>query len=434
MYQTQLEIFQTAYKNLELTPLITKEKSDKFAVPCNPDIIEELEQLIEDASPNNYKIIFSGHRGCGKSTLLAELKRRLEDRFFVVFFSISDMIEMSDVNHVNILFAMAISLMEEAENKHIEIKDSIKDKFYNWFAQKTRTEINEFKAELETGFNFTNLLAWIKGVLRTNSTIRDEIKNEYERKISDLVARINEIAIVIESVSQRKILVIIDDLDKLDLAKVNDIFAGNIKALFSPQFRTLMTIPIAALREVSLRGILVAETNNQLVSMPVYKLLPQRENRQENNTPNQENLQVLTKILQKRIPLNLIESAIITEIVIYSGGVLRELMRIANECCRICLRLIRRQSNDDARTFIINREIFKQAINKLRLDFETPIGQADYIILQSIYDNYQPPDPKEDKFLDLLHSLYILEYRNGKIWYDLHPIVEKLMLNRANQE
>ena len=69
---------------------------------------------------------------------------------------------------------------------------------------------------------------------------------------------------------------IIDDLDKLDLALINDIFLGHIKALLSPSFRLLMTIPIAALREINLVAVLVSETNNQIIRMPVYKLLPKK--------------------------------------------------------------------------------------------------------------------------------------------------------------
>ncbi len=55
------------------------------------------EQLVEDSPSEDGKIILAGHRGCGKSTLLYEFKRKLDDRYFVVFFSISDTIEMSDV-------------------------------------------------------------------------------------------------------------------------------------------------------------------------------------------------------------------------------------------------------------------------------------------------------------------------------------------------
>jgi hypothetical protein len=32
-------------------------------------------------------------------------------------------------------------------------------------------------------------------------------------------------------------------------------------------------------------------------------------------------------------------------------------------------------------------------------------------------------DPKQPKFLDLLHGLYVLKYRNYEPWYDVHPVV-----------
>jgi DNA replication protein DnaC len=60
--------------------------------------LEALVQLVEDHAAQEAKIIFSGHRGCGKSTLLAKFGREARGRYFVTFFSISDLIEMSDVN------------------------------------------------------------------------------------------------------------------------------------------------------------------------------------------------------------------------------------------------------------------------------------------------------------------------------------------------
>lgn len=114
-----LKVFQEAYRNLELLPLLDQKDLDRFRVDFGDEIIEELEQLVEDSPSGDGKVIFTGHRGCGKSTLLAEFGRRLADRYFVVFFSISDTIEMSDINHINILFAIAVKLMDEAEKQQV---------------------------------------------------------------------------------------------------------------------------------------------------------------------------------------------------------------------------------------------------------------------------------------------------------------------------
>ncbi len=422
-----LESFRSAYRNLELLPLLTEKELNQFRVEYGGETLEELEQLIEDSPSGDSKIIFAGHRGCGKSTLLAQLSRQLYDRYFVVFFSITDLIEMSDVNHINILFAIAVRLMEEAEKQNVKIKESTQEQLYKWFASRTRIETEQVSAGVGAGFNLFKI---ITGKLKADATVRQEIKQEFLPKISDLIAQINIIAAVIQGEVKREILVIIDDLDKLDLALVQEVYQKHIKALFQPNFRIILTIPISALREVGLAATLITETNDQIVKMAVSKLFSQGERRQPDAVPKPEPVAILNQIITKRIPTELIEPETKEKIIIYSGGVLRELIRITNECCRICLRLIRRNPEDLA--IKINSEVLQQAITKLSLDFDMRIGTDDYEILETTYQEFRPKDPKEQRFLDLLHGLYVLEYRNAQLWYDIHPIVTELLQQRGH--
>ena len=164
--------------------------------------------------------------------------------------------------------------------------------------------------------------------------------------------------------------------------------------------------------------------------MHVSKLFGKGERRQPNAVPKPEEKARLCEILNKLLPSKLIEPQTAEQIIIYSGGVLRELIRIANECCRICLRLVRRYPDRD--DIKINDAILKEALNKLRIDFDTRIGTADYEILEITYKESKPTDPKEQRFLDLLHGLYILEYRDTELWYDIHPIVTELLQEQGH--
>ncbi len=416
-----LKSFQEAYRNLELLPLVEEKDLQQFRVDYGEETIEELEQLTEDSPNSDGKIVFSGHRGCGKSTLLAEFSKRLRDRYFVVLFSIAETIEMSDVNHINILFSIGVNLMLEAEARQVEIPQSTKDTLNRWFAKHTRTEAAGIQTETEAK---GSIFKSITTKLKVDSTIRYEIKQEFERKISDLVAQLNIIAAAIQYSVNQEILVIIDDLDKLDLAVVNTIYKDNIKALCLPGFRIIYTIPIAAMRETVLRTIIVTETNDLIVVMPVLKLFTKGQSRIANTQPRAETSGILCEILKKRIASELIIEKTAENIVLNSGGVLRELIRVANECCRICLRLIRRKAGNKV---VIDDAILETAINNIRNDFALPLGKSDYEILKTTYDNFKPEDPKQQEFLDLLHGLYVLEYRNRQNWYDVHPIVVELL-------
>ncbi|MEH2072437.1 MAG: ATP-binding protein [Nostoc sp.] len=409
--------FQSAYSNLELFPLMEQNEMEKFRVEYGDDLIADLNQLVEDSPNGDSKIVFTGHRGCGKSTLLAEFSRQIQNKYFVVLFSIADKIEMSAVNHINILFAIAVNLMSEAEARRVDIPQTTKEALYKWFATRTRTEEYNWHAEAEIGFN---LLKLISSKLKADATVRDEIKQEFERQISDLVARINEIAALIQVATKQDILVIIDDLDKLDLSRVNEIYKDNIKALCQPNFRIIYTIPIAVLRETFISTIIATETNDQIVAMPVLKIFEKGKNRFPNTQPRLEATKILGEVLCKRISVELILPQTAEKIVIYSGGVLRELIRISKECCRICLRMIRRNPTAEV---IINDAILTQAINKIRNDFSIRLGKVDIDILQTVYEQFMPNDPKQAEFLDLLHGLYVLEYRTEETWYDVHPII-----------
>lgn len=416
----RLAQFRDAYRNLDLLPLIEPLDLERFWVPYGEASIAELQQLVEDDYTRSGKTIFSGHRGCGKSTLLSEFGRRCrEGNFFVVFFSIADLFESSDVTHTNILYSIAVNLVAEATQNEVTLPKSLTEPLFKWSAKRTRTETDTpVSAELSGGFDFK----FIKGILKTESTVRDEIRQEFEPRISDLVNRLNLLVAQIQSLTKKEVVVMIDDLDKLDLGDVDKIFKNHIKALFQPAFRIIYTIPIASLRDAVLQSTLVSESNAQIVTMPVSKLFAKGDRRLPDVQPIDQMMQPLCEILQKRISAELLPPEIATQITLYSGGVLRELVRLVNICCRTCLRQIR-QGQDS----VIDAAVLQQAVKEIRLDFETTLSKADYETLQITYEQFTPDDPKAQDFLDLLHGLYVLEYRNDQVWYDLHPIVIDLI-------
>ena len=411
-------------RNLEVFPLLEAEEIEKFRVTYGQRTLARLQDEILAAGDGG-KLIFTGHRGCGKSTLLAQLPRLLrEDDLFVAFFSIADMVEMSDVNHVNILYSIALKLLSQATKQRIPIAEGTKDALLNWFKQtKSRTYSEQLSQAMSAG---VNIFDFFTGKLQKEGVFREEIKETYERSVSDLSRQIELIAAAIFSATKRKVVVIIDDLDKLDLPVVKAIFQDNVNALFSPSIRVVFTIPISVIREPQIYGVLATRCN--VILLPVMKFFPKEMAHEGNSTPIESNVTMLEAVLKKRIPEHLIEPQIIREIVLLSGGVLRELVRLCRECCRECLLTLRLEP--DTADVKITDAILTEAVKSLRNQYARPIGTNRYTLLQTTYKNFTPPNVESDEFLELLHGLYVLEYENDDLWYDLHPLVADILRRR----
>ncbi len=442
--QTRLEIFREAGQNLRLVPLLTQEDLARLGVAYQTELIDELQQAIEYSSAPDNKLIFTGHTGCGKSTLLSELGFRLTNsgRYFVVRYSISNTIERSAVDHVNILFSMALQLVEEAEKRSIRLQPGIKQEFYHWLGKHTQTESQAVEKEIELNAEATvkggiplllEFIAKVKSKLKISSVIRQEISVEFARRTADLVIQIDRLQSYIESATGRKILVIIDDLDKLDLSVTETIFSKNIQSLIDPSLAIIYTLPISTLREVSVKSSINSYIN-QIHTMRVTKFFSKADVRNPSRIPDSDCINLFDKILDLRLPPSSIDPTVKQEMILLSGGVLRELIRIADRCSTKVMLELRRQIKQQQFNLPevkIDRAIFDEVITDLRIERAEVLGQIDFEMLKSIYQEFEPQDAENQRFLDLLHGLYILEYRNAELWYDLNPIVRDLLVQKG---
>ncbi|MEM1241595.1 MAG: P-loop NTPase fold protein [Cyanobacteria bacterium P01_H01_bin.26] len=413
--------FTAAYRNLGLFPLLKAEEIEHFRVRYGRRTLAKLKQEIV-ASEADGKVIFTGHRGCGKSTLLNELAGLMrQQNHFVVFFSIADMVEMSDVNHVNILYSIALQLLSKATKLQVAIPAATKKTLLTWFTEtKSKTYTDQLKQEFSLG---VDLFEWITGKLQKEDTFREEIKVTYERRVSELSKMIDRIAGAIQAATKKEVLVIIDDLDKLDLSLVNAIYQDNINALFSPNIRIVYTIPISVVRDTKLLTTL--ESFCKVILLSVLKFYPREQAHVTGAAPLEENMEIFLAVLRRRIDDSLITPEVRRQIVLSSGGILRELIRLGQECCRECM--LELELEPDRADLTIDSAILKEAKKNLRNQFARSLGSQLYELLVQIYQEFAPPDARSPAFLELLHGLYVLEYENDDLWYDLHPLITELL-------
>ncbi len=422
MSETLLEKFQQAYKDLDLFPLIEPEQIEKFRVDYGRSVRIRLRREIEASAPNG-KFVFAGHRGCGKSTLLKQVAVDMQQKHAVIFFSIADQIEMSAVTHTNILYAIAIQLLSYASKQKIAISEDIRETLLGWNTT-VRKQVSSEGAKGGISLN-TKALQIVDLSLKQEKSFRDELEKTFSKKISDLVQKCDRIAAAIQTAKKQPVLVIIDDLDKLDLPLAEAIFRNNIKSLFFPGFRIVFTVPVAAVRETKVVSALQSEGIVRPRLFPVAKFFGKENRHTLGAEPDAKFLNTFVELLNKRIPEGLLEPEIARQIVLMSGGVVREIVRLARECCLECMVQIDIEPDDDDVT--INQEVLTIALRNLRNDFDRQIGSDLYNLMVTVYKTAETPDARGEEFMRLLHGLMVLEYENDSIWYDVHPIVVELL-------
>ena len=91
---------------------------------------------------------------------------------------------------------------------------------------------------------------------------------------------------------------------------------------------------------------------------------------------------------------------------------------------------IRRQTLNQPEV-IVNQHILTEVVTELQIEYAEVMGKVDFDALKLIYETFKPQDTEDQRFLDLLHGLYVLEYRNALLWYDLNPIVHDLLVQEG---
>lgn len=423
MNADRLAVFQKAYQDLDLFPLVEPEDIEKFRVDYGREVLARLRQEV-NASTKAQKFVFAGHRGCGKSTLLKRFTIEMQPQHFAVFFSIAELIEPSAVTHRNILYAIALRLLSRATKQKIPVADDIKQTLMDWMIT-TQKSVTEKSTKSEMGLGIDQLLAMATLKLQKEQSFREEIERVYEKRVEDLVGKVDRLAAAIEATTKKPVLVVIDDLDKLDLSLVESIYLNNIKALFSPRFRIVFTIPVSAIQEPKVMGALTSEGIVRPSLFPVAKLYSKQDSHNPQAEPISKNLNVFLAVLAKRIPAEYIAPETAHQMVLKSGGVMRELVRIGRECCTECM--VQMELEPERSDLVINDEILTIALRNLRNDFARQIGTNLFPVLVQVYQTLNNKDTDSDAFVKLLHGLMILEYQNDDLWYDVHPIVVDLL-------
>ena len=357
------------------------------------------------------KYFFSGHRGCGKSTELNRLAADgdINEKFFVVKYSVKEVCDVNNLNYVDVLFSIGAQLYLQYIDSGKELKPELIKQLEGWkhSIEKISEEETSIAATVEGGLRtfFLSVLARI----RSEDTTRKTIKEIIEPRLSDLIDKINLIIANIESNEKKKVLVLIDDLDKPRLEQAKEILYNSQTAITQPICHIVYTVPISIFFAQEFTAI-----RDSKFFLPNVKL----HFKNDRSTKDEEGYGLMGQFIFNRMKANLIQPDALDLAITMGAGVFRETERI--------IQISADSAIENDRDQIIKEDV-KRAEREIRSDFKRILKTQDYITLEEICQNNEIHGI--EKIEDLLHNLSVLEYMNDETWCDIHPTLVELVEN-----
>lgn len=397
-------------------------------------------RLFEKNPGGSYKFLFVGYKGCGKSTELNRLQKELQDDFIVLNFSVRQELDILNINYIELFIVLMKRLFQFVHDEEkIEVPRQYIENITHWVKSKEIVEINDkylgigidTGAEAKSGIPFfANFFAKFTASAKASSSLKETLRQTVEPKLSELILNcnllINEIKLQIEKIGKKGLIVIVEDMDKIDLSKGEDIFYIHSAQLTQLNCHTIFTFPIAL--KYYIRFTAIKNNYTDSFDLPMIRV------KNRDGSLFKEGRDLMKKIVEQRMDCDLFEDAgIIDKMIDYSGGCLFDLFRMIRDAADSALDFGRKK---------ITGEDFHVAYLYLKSDYENTIAEneAEEIPVDDYYNVLVEcaTDPKKKprqskELLDLRNNLTVLGY-NGENWCDVHPVVRDILKERGKLE
>lgn len=364
------------------------------------------------------KVLFMGHKGCGKSTEIQNISQQLQDEYCIVNFSIANEIELQGIDYVDVIFIIMEQLLSFVDdNAALELKPDILNKMYDYWTQRRITELVHFEGKemgVEAGAKLSvlrTISAACKGILKAGDESKITIRKEIEPRLSILIGMMNDMVSDINhqlmQSCHKELLVIIEDMDKLDMEEARHLFVLHRRPLVSLKMKMIISFPIHMVYTADFR--LLQDDFDKCVLYSMIKVNNSDHSRYE------PGIAVMKEIVERRMNLDLIEEDTLDYFVLKSGGAIRDLFYMLSEAALDELGMEERQPK-------ITREIAENVVMRLKSEYERNItSEEQYNKLIEIYKDPHPTNT-DAELSKLLQTLSVIEY-NGERWCGVHPVL-----------
>lgn len=372
-------------------------------------------------------VLFFGHVGCGKSTELARFSRTLHhpDRYWVVNVNLLTLLDPSNINYSDVWLAVAQQLVEQLNRDHIAIDPVILNRLQNWFSQQVLTNvlIKDFSSEIQAGIEVGSgmpylgkMFAKFTAAIKTGSTHRDEIRTVVRNTYGEFISALNQLFAaavdgVVAAAKGKQLLVVIDGPDRFRGDDWRKFFIDEGNQLTQANCIAVYTAPMA----LKASGARLDLFDTQV--LPMVKL-------RDFATMDKRSVayDAMHQVVLKRAHYSLFaDIAVVDTLIDYSGGHLRDALRLLSYACV------------EADATPLTAADIDAAARRMAGDYRDQLDEGSpYALLAKIAAN---PDNEggSELITKLVEGGALLEYNSGS-WRQPHPVIRLLLgYQRAEQ-
>ncbi len=397
------------------------EPDDPCYVPLyqgvDDDPVELLARGIE-WTPGQSVQLLSGFKGTGKSTELRRLRRRLrQSGYLVVLCDMEDFINLSTpIDVSDFLMALMGAFSEALEADALLGSDPSRESWWERLGSfLTGTKVDLEELSISPGFE-------IKASLKSDPTFKQKLQQRVAGHLGELVKDVQRYSKdVVRQLQERhedaEVVLLVDSMEHIRGTSANaaevhrsveTMFAGHADKLHFPHLHVVYTVPpYLKIRYPNLGGLY---SPGGLHILPAVKIRAD-----ESRDEHRAGFDVLERVVASRGDWEKLLGirASLDALIRHSGGHLRDLLRLIAEVLRRAPRL-----PVPARTV-------EAAVHQLRNEF-LPIANNDARWLQEVAETHTASLEGSEYLPDLARFLdthMVLCYRNGREWYDVHPLI-----------
>ena len=400
-------------------PLTKPEDIRDFYVQRANSPVESLVGAIE-MEDDPAKFLLAGHRGGGKTTELRRLEQQLKKTYSVIWVDTETALDRYNIGHAEVVVLIGIKIYEIV----IQTDWGLDGDLFNDLQESLKTIVYQDEDTEDKGLEVPEIIKKL-GLLLKRGLNRKVTKTLNIRPVlSQIINKVNVIIEAAEKQTQQKLLVIVDGLDRHDQVTALEMFSSSLLTELSCHI--IYSIPISLRYSPSFRQPMESfQKCLDLTNPPVFEcdgnLCP-------TTNPRQSGRSILASVIDRRLARlgkdyhNIFTQEALELISEKSGGIMRDLVRLARTSCEVALR---RKLTD------VNLDAAKEAVQEVRKEYN--LSDYHFSELDSVHRDGRLTTkthslPNKGEFVicdELLQNKFVLGYYDGNrnSWFDVNPIL-----------